>query len=228
MRLLFGMLTVTVCLAVFLVGCSPADGSSPYGDHTDDSGFSQTEDADGAVPGFMGSASTTHGCSGTQEYKAFNSIKDYVSFVKSADLALLKETFTKLGSDFKPEFDASKFEMLLEHRQFVRPVLPSDYTIQSLVMATYDPLTVNCTYQDTALSFVCYLNTADKWDGHADKTFRKKGDIAVIVDYFPNTDGGTCLWEENGYQCAAIFNGENEDAVLGLVKELEMRFEAIA
>ncbi len=167
-----------------------------------------------------------------QKYKAFTTIEDYCNFVKTADEQTLRSIFTKKEYDGSPYFEKKTFEIILQDRQYLLPVIPTGYTLKGIRLKTLDPMTVALEWEEKEYAISCFMSRTEKMPGvEEDDSFFKQDGTRVSVDYYP-VDGpmsgdGTCYWEESGYTCFMYFTKENKEQVWDLVKAFELKIVSI-
>ncbi len=167
-----------------------------------------------------------------QKYKAFTTIEDYCNFVKTADEQTLRSIFTKKEYDGSPYFEKKAFEIILQDRQYLLPVIPTGYTLKHIRLETLDPMTVVLEWEEEEYAISCFMSRTEKMPGvEEDDSFFKQDGTKVTVDNWPSISldagGGICYWEESGYQCFIWFTKENKEQVWDLVKAFELKIVSI-
>ena len=167
-----------------------------------------------------------------QKYKIFSTLDEYCDFVKTANEQTLRSIFTKKKYDGSSYFDEENFEIILKDRQYLLPVLPAGYAFKSIRMETYDPMTITLERDGEEYYIYCSMSQTQKYPSvEEDDSFLKQDGTKVIVNNLPdnalNPGGGTCYWEENGYECSANFTQTNKKHVWDLVKSFEMKIVPI-
>ena len=174
-----------------------------------------------------------------QEYKTFTTIEDYCNFVKTADEQTLRSIFTKKEYDGSLYFKKETFEIILQDRQYLLPVIPTGYMFKGIRLRTLDPMAVILEREAEEYAISCFMNRTEKILSveeddsffKQDGTFFKQDGTKVTVVMNPDISlyagGGTCYWEENGYQCFIRFTKENKKQVWDLVKAFELKIVSI-
>ncbi len=164
-----------------------------------------------------------------QKYKAFTTIEDYCNFVKTADEQTLRSIFTKKEYDGSMYFDKDKFQIILQDCQYFLPVIPVGYTFKYIRLATIDPLLISFEQDNIEYCIFCFMSKEEKMTYmQENESFLKPDGTKVVVEYSPIDDGGgTCYWEESGYQCFAWFKKENKKQMWDLIKAFELKIMPI-
>ncbi len=167
-----------------------------------------------------------------QKYKIFPTLDEYCDFVKTANEQTLRSIFTKKEYDGSSYFDEENFEIILQDRQYFLPVLPVGYAFKFIKMETYDPMTIALERDGEEYYIYCSMSQTQKYPSvEEDDSFLKQDGTKVTVNNLPNNPlnpgGGTCYWEENGYQCSIQFTQANKEQVWDLVKAFEMKIVPI-
>ena len=164
-----------------------------------------------------------------QKQKRFTSLDEYCQFVKTVDEQELRSIFTMQNSDGSGYFDKKTFEIILQDQQYFLPVIPVGYTFKYIRLATIDALLISFEQDNIEYCIFCFMSKEEKMTYmQENESFLKSDGTKVVVEYSPIDDGGgTCYWEESGYQCFAWFKKENKKQMWDLIKAFELKIMPI-
>lgn len=167
-----------------------------------------------------------------QKYKAFTSLDDYCHFAKTVDEQELRSFFTKKNYDGSQYFDEKTFEIILQDRQYLLPVIPTGYTFKGIELATINPMVIAFERDEKEYAVCCRMSkTKKRLDVEENDSFFKQDGTKVTVAYYPSNavhaGGGTCYWEESGYQCFTRFTKENKEQMWDFIKSFELKIVSI-
>ena len=133
------------------------------------------------------------------------------------------------NSDGSGYFDKKTFEIILQDQQYFLPTIPNGYTFKSISMFTLEPLLVVFKQNGKEYGIFCFMSKEKKMTYmQENESFLKSDGTKVVVEYSPIDDGGgTCYWEESGYQCFAWFKKENKKQMWDLIKAFELKIMPI-
>ena len=167
-----------------------------------------------------------------KKYKAFTSLDDYCNFAKTVDEQELRSIFTMQNSDDSGYFDEKTFEIILKDRQYFVPIIPTGYTFKGIELSTINPMVIAFEREGKEYALCCYMSkTKKRLDVEEDDSFSKQDGTKVTVDLYPDNSvsagGGTCYWEESGYQCFTRFTKEDKEKMWDFIKTFELKIMPI-
>lgn len=164
-----------------------------------------------------------------RKHRVFTSLDEYCDFAKTIDEQELRSLFTIKNYDESEYFDEKLFEIILKDRQYLLPVIPKGYMFKSIELSTNNPMVIAFERDEKGYGVFCYMSKEEKMPyTEENECFLKSDGTKVTADYFPAVNGGgTCYWEESGYQCFAWFTNENKEEMWNLIKEFELKIMPI-